>query len=206
MASDIKKAYRRAALRHHRYLAGQILPRSENGNDGVWKEVAEEVHKDADRLFKMIGEAYAVISDPVKALDFKSIYSFCALNYCLHSFMNKDLTIDDFLVFHCAPSMMMKRLGILRRTMYAAPPELQMFTAIPSREMATGNNGRRCGGHIETNIRSGQKLLVQIEDITMSKNDSIFLLHEKIRESGRVDGDNFFVTWNGEKLEMARTL
>lgn len=42
------------------------MPRSENGDDGLWKEVADEVHKDADRLFKMIGEAYAVISDPTK--------------------------------------------------------------------------------------------------------------------------------------------
>lgn len=42
------------------------MPRSENGDDGLWKEVGDEVHKDADRLFKMIGEAYAVISDPTK--------------------------------------------------------------------------------------------------------------------------------------------
>ncbi|KAF5196163.1 Heat shock protein dnaj with tetratricopeptide repeat-containing protein, partial [Thalictrum thalictroides] len=66
MASDIKKAYRKAALRHHPDKVGQVLPRSENGDDGVWKEIAEEVHKDADRLFKMIGEAYAVLSDPAK--------------------------------------------------------------------------------------------------------------------------------------------
>ena len=45
--------------------AGQSLTRSENGEDGLWK-VVEEVHKDADRLFKMIGEAYAVLSDPNK--------------------------------------------------------------------------------------------------------------------------------------------
>ncbi|XP_058107235.1 uncharacterized protein LOC131250873 [Magnolia sinica] len=67
-ASDIKKAYRKAALRHHPDKAGQFLARSENGDDCVWKEVADEIHKDADRLFKMIGEAYAVISDPTKRL------------------------------------------------------------------------------------------------------------------------------------------
>lgn len=47
--------------------AGQFLTRSDSGDDSLWKEIAEEVHKDTDRLFKMIGEAYAVLSDPVKA-------------------------------------------------------------------------------------------------------------------------------------------
>lgn len=45
--------------------AAQILVRSES--EGPWlKEILEEVHKGADRLFKMIGEAYSVLSDPTK--------------------------------------------------------------------------------------------------------------------------------------------
>ncbi|KAK4276298.1 hypothetical protein QN277_019262 [Acacia crassicarpa] len=64
--SDIKKAYRKAALRHHPDKASQSLARSDNGDDQMWKDIAEEVRRDADRLFKMIGEAYAVLSDPAK--------------------------------------------------------------------------------------------------------------------------------------------
>lgn len=43
-AAEIKKAYRKAALRHHPDKAGQLLVRSENANEGLWKEVAEKVH------------------------------------------------------------------------------------------------------------------------------------------------------------------
>lgn len=47
--------------------AGQFFARSESGNEGqLWKEIATEVHESADRLFKIIGEAYAVLSDPPK--------------------------------------------------------------------------------------------------------------------------------------------
>ncbi|CAH2058516.1 unnamed protein product [Thlaspi arvense] len=69
-AADIKKAYRKAALRHHPDKAAQILVQSES--EGPWlKEILEEVHKGADRLFKMIGEAYSVLSDPTKRSDYE---------------------------------------------------------------------------------------------------------------------------------------
>ncbi|GMI63337.1 hypothetical protein HRI_000003000 [Hibiscus trionum] len=70
-ASDVKKAYRKAALRHHPDKAGQFLARSENGDEGrLRKEIAEVIHNDADRLFKMIGEAYAVLSDTAKRSEY----------------------------------------------------------------------------------------------------------------------------------------
>ncbi|KAL9361433.1 hypothetical protein Peur_044218 [Populus x canadensis] len=71
MAADIKKAYRKAALKHHPDKAGQFLARSESGHDRqLWKEIVQEVHADAERLFKMIGEAYAVLSDPSKRSEY----------------------------------------------------------------------------------------------------------------------------------------
>ncbi|XP_021751500.1 uncharacterized protein LOC110717168 [Chenopodium quinoa] len=69
-AIDLKKAYRKAALRHHPDKAGQSLARAESGDDGLWKEISEGVYKDADKLFKMIGEAYAVLSDPDKRFQY----------------------------------------------------------------------------------------------------------------------------------------
>uniref|UniRef100_A0A0D3EMA0 J domain-containing protein n=1 Tax=Oryza barthii TaxID=65489 RepID=A0A0D3EMA0_9ORYZ len=61
---DIKKAYRKAALRHHPDKAGNFLVRSENINDAVWRDIANDIRKDADYLFKLIGKAYAILSDP----------------------------------------------------------------------------------------------------------------------------------------------
>ncbi|WVZ71630.1 hypothetical protein U9M48_020197 [Paspalum notatum var. saurae] len=63
-AVDIKKAYRKAALRHHPDKAGKFLVRSENISNAVWREITNEIRRDADYLFKIIGKAYAMLSDP----------------------------------------------------------------------------------------------------------------------------------------------
>ncbi|KAI5054968.1 hypothetical protein GOP47_0030113 [Adiantum capillus-veneris] len=80
-ASDIKKAYRKAALKHHPDKAGQFLVRGENGDDGtLWKEVGDEVRRDAERLFKIIGESYAILSDPVKRAQYDIEYQISTRN------------------------------------------------------------------------------------------------------------------------------
>ncbi|KAL5177581.1 hypothetical protein HKD37_08G023324 [Glycine soja] len=50
-----------------RQLSDIMQTRSEVGDEGqLWKEISQEVYKDADKLFKMIGEAYTVLSDPAQ--------------------------------------------------------------------------------------------------------------------------------------------
>ncbi|CAO2184953.1 unnamed protein product [Urochloa humidicola] len=63
-AVDIKKAYHKAALRHHPDKAGKFLVRSENISDAVWREITNKIRRDADYLFKIIGKAYSMLSDP----------------------------------------------------------------------------------------------------------------------------------------------
>ncbi|CAH9079328.1 unnamed protein product [Cuscuta epithymum] len=64
--SDIKKAYKKAALKHHPDKAVQFLAKTESMEGQLRKDISDKVQKDADRLFKMIGEAYAILSDSNK--------------------------------------------------------------------------------------------------------------------------------------------
>jgi DnaJ homolog subfamily C member 7 len=44
--------------------AGKSLVRSQNISDALWREITNEIHRDSDYLFKLIGKAYAMLSDP----------------------------------------------------------------------------------------------------------------------------------------------
>jgi DnaJ family protein C protein 7 len=56
--------------------AGNFLVRSENTDDTIWTEIANVIRKDADYLFKIIGKAYAILSDPtmVRITEFSVIF------------------------------------------------------------------------------------------------------------------------------------
>ncbi|PON90585.1 DnaJ domain containing protein [Trema orientale] len=67
----IKKAYYKAALKHHPNKAGQIAARRDSEETRrLGEEISQQVHNDADRLFKMIGEANAVLSEPDKRSEY----------------------------------------------------------------------------------------------------------------------------------------
>ncbi|KAF8724201.1 hypothetical protein HU200_021221 [Digitaria exilis] len=87
-AVDIKKAYRKAALRHHPDKAGKFLVRSENISDPIWREITNKIRKDADYLFKIIGKAYSILSDPAMVSITESqrhepYFSFLLLRCCI---------------------------------------------------------------------------------------------------------------------------
>jgi len=60
--AEIKKAYQKATLKDHPDKAGQFSVRSDSGDDGYLNELGEEVRRDVERIFKMIGEEYAILS------------------------------------------------------------------------------------------------------------------------------------------------
>lgn len=55
------------------FQAGLFLARGDSSHDGrLWREISQAVYRDSDKLFKLIGEAYAVLSDSSKVCNFIS--------------------------------------------------------------------------------------------------------------------------------------
>lgn len=77
------------------------MARSDNGDDQIWKDIVEEISKDADRLFKIIGEAYAVLSDTAKV--------FCVFSsYC--NKLHESIYFFIFFLLSCSVhSMILKK-------------------------------------------------------------------------------------------------
>lgn len=65
-ASEIKRAYREAALRHHPDKVATKFLAETGENRQLWNEIADEICKNADRLYMMIAEAFGVLSEPTK--------------------------------------------------------------------------------------------------------------------------------------------
>lgn len=84
------------------------MVRSDNGDDGLWKEIGAEVHNDTDRLFKMIGEAYAVLSDPTKVSlpPFLIMHSYVT-NFCVLYLL---LPCSDFFRLSFSPKLCLEQL------------------------------------------------------------------------------------------------
>ena len=78
ITGDVRRAYRSLALRHHpdksvnalsfvnSSLAFQSVLNSAGG-DGLIAHTSEALRSDADRIFKLLGEANACLSDPVRS-------------------------------------------------------------------------------------------------------------------------------------------
>lgn len=48
--------------------------KGEKSNDNIWNDVSDVLHKDADHVFKMIGEAYSILSDTTKVFKLEENY------------------------------------------------------------------------------------------------------------------------------------
>jgi hypothetical protein len=64
--------------------ASTFLVRSENISDAVWREITNEIRRDADYLFKIIGKAYAMLLDPttVCITEISFIFFLCSCYWC----------------------------------------------------------------------------------------------------------------------------